>query len=77
MSNNSKRKALIIWGLITMLVIAPLLSWFIGVIYGVSVSSGFAGGGLMVILFPVIFIVGVVILIKGLRVPKREISSTK
>lgn len=70
MENKSQRKRLIIWGSITMFLIAPILSWLIGIIYGVSVGSGFAAGGLMVILFPIIFVVGVVMLIKGFMKPK-------
>ena len=54
-----------------MFLIAPILSWILGMIYGVIVSSGFAGGGLMVILFPIIFVVGIVILIKGFKEPKQ------
>ncbi len=68
---NTKRKKLITWGLVTMFLIAPILSWILGMIYGVIVSSGFAGGGLMVILFPIIFVVGIVILIKGFKEPKQ------
>lgn len=70
MNPNSKRKLYITWGIVTMLLIAPLLSWVIGILYGVSVSDGFAGGGLMVILFPIIFVIGILIFIKGLKEPK-------
>ncbi len=64
--NISKRKVFIILGLATMFIIAPLLSFVIGMIYGSSEGSGFAAGALMVILLPLFFIVGVIILIKGL-----------
>lgn len=69
-NNNSKRKRFIIWGLATMFIIAPLLSWLFGMIYGVSEGSGFAAGSLFVILLPIFFIVGVIILIKGFMKPK-------
>jgi hypothetical protein len=70
MKINPKRKKLIIWGCVTMFLIAPLLSWGLGIIYGVTVSSGFAGGGLMAVLFPIFFVVGIGILIKGFKEPK-------
>ncbi len=71
MINMSKRRSLITWGLVTMFLIAPFLSWVVGAVYGTMVSSGFAAGGLMVILFPIIFIVGLVMMIKGFKEPKQ------
>lgn len=40
-------------------------------IYGTMVSSGFAAGALTVILFPIIFIVGLIMMIKGFKEPKQ------
>lgn len=61
----TKKKMYIIWGLITMFLIAPLVSWGIGILYGVSEGSGFAAGTLFIVLLPIFFFIGVGILIKG------------
>ncbi len=44
-------------GIVTIFVIAPLLSWLLGISYGRYVGEGFAAIGVMVILFPVLFII--------------------
>ena len=56
----------IIWGIVTMFVIAPLLSWLIGISYGIYVGEGFAAVGVIIILFPILFIVGLVLLLIGI-----------
>jgi len=55
----------ITWGIVTMFVIAPLLSWLFGISYGRYVGEGFAAIGVMVILFPILFIIGLVLLLIG------------
>jgi hypothetical protein len=62
----------IIWGLTTMFVIAPLLSWLIGMSYGIYEGSGFAAAAVMMILFPILFLTGLVILLIGIF--KKEAS---
>jgi len=49
-----------------MFVIAPLLSWLIGISYGIYVGEGFAAVAVMIILFPILFIVGLIVLLIGL-----------
>ncbi|WP_252433044.1 hypothetical protein [Peribacillus butanolivorans] len=44
-----------------MFVIAPLFSWIVGTLYGKSEGSGFAAIGVLIIMFPILFIVGVVL----------------
>ncbi|MFF2289516.1 hypothetical protein [Peribacillus butanolivorans] len=44
-----------------MFVIAPLFSWIVGTLYGISEGSGFAAIGVLIIMFPILFIVGVVL----------------
>lgn len=56
----------ITWGIVTMFVIAPLLSWLIGISYGIYVGEGFAVVGVMIILFPILFIVGLALLLIGI-----------
>lgn len=63
---QSMKKKYIIWGIATMLVIAPLFSWLVGILYGIHVRSGFAAGGLMIIMFPILFILGIILLVKGI-----------
>ena len=67
-----KKTKRIIFGITTMLVIAPLLSWLLGIGYGVYEGDGFAGMGVMMILFPILFLVGLVILLVGIF--KKEVS---
>ncbi len=63
---RSKKSKYIVWGITTMLAIAPLLSWSLGMIYGISVGSGWAVAGVLMILLPIIFLVGLITLIVGL-----------
>ncbi|MFF5995606.1 hypothetical protein AAGS61_12780 [Lysinibacillus sp. KU-BSD001] len=56
----------IIWGITTMLVIAPLLSWLLGISYGIYEGEGFAAAGVIVILFPILFLTGLVLMIRGI-----------
>ena len=56
----------ITWGIVTMLVIAPLLSWLIGIGYGIYIGEGFAAVGVIIILFPILFIVGLALLLIGI-----------
>jgi len=62
---KSEKGKYIIWGIITMLVFAPFLSFVIGVVYGTMVSNGWIAS-IMLFLSPLIFVIGVIILILGL-----------
>ena len=55
----------IVWGIVTIVSIAPLLSWISSVLYGVHEGDGFAGIALMMVMFPIIFFVGLIILFMG------------
>lgn len=59
--NKSKESKLRVWGITTMLIFAPVLSWLIGSIYGMSEGSGFAMIGVLIIIFPILFITGFVL----------------
>ena len=65
LKKNRKRK-FVTWGLLTMFIFAPGLSWLIGMSVGVLVGDGFAGGAMMVILFPIVFIIGLILLLIGI-----------
>jgi 4-amino-4-deoxy-L-arabinose transferase-like glycosyltransferase len=64
--NKTWKQKNVIWGLALMFAIAPFLSWLVGMLYGIQVGDGFSGGSLMVILFPIIFIAGLVTLLVGI-----------
>ncbi|WP_245890090.1 hypothetical protein [Rummeliibacillus pycnus] len=64
--NKSTKKKYLIWGITTILIIAPLLSWLVGILVGISVGDGFAGLGVMVYGFIIIFIVGIVLIFLGI-----------
>ncbi|WP_211654928.1 hypothetical protein [Planococcus alpniumensis] len=62
---------LVNWGLATMFLIGPLLSWFLGRIYGMIVSSGFAAAYVTIISFLVFFVIGIYIVVKGFKESKK------
>ena len=53
-----KKSKYSICGITIMFVIAPLFSWIVGTLYGVSEGSGFAAIGVFIIMFPILFIAG-------------------
>ncbi len=63
---KSKKTKCMIWGITIMIVIAPLLSWLIAIPFGIWEGDGFAAVGLMMILFPLLFLIGLVTLLIGL-----------
>lgn len=63
---NSDKRKYIVWGITAMVAIAPFLSFLIGITYGSIVGSGWAAGGTMVILFSIIFLVGLIIMLIGI-----------
>lgn len=57
--NKSKESKYMIWGITTILIFAPVLSWLIGRFYGLNEGSGFAMMAVFVVMFPILLIVGV------------------
>ena len=62
----SEKRKLITWGLASMFGIAPFLSWLVGISIGVYVGDGFAGAGVMVIMFVILFLIGLITLLVGI-----------
>ncbi|MEY9978808.1 hypothetical protein [Lysinibacillus sp. RC79] len=62
---RSEKGKYIIWGIITMIAFAPFLSFVIGVVYGMMVSNGWAAS-IMMFLSPLIFVIGLIVLILGI-----------
>ena len=62
---TDKRKY-IVWGTTIAFIIAPLVSWIISSLYGIGEESGFAVIALMAVIFPPLFLIGIVVLLIGL-----------
>ncbi|WP_152399584.1 hypothetical protein [Paenibacillus cellulositrophicus] len=63
---SAKRKYMV-WGITTMLPIAFVFSWLVALIYGDWIAhDGFAAIGLMMLLIPLFFLTGVILLLVGL-----------
>ncbi|MEK4531496.1 hypothetical protein [Solibacillus sp. FSL K6-1554] len=56
--NQSKRRNRIVWGILVMIVLNPFVSWAIGICFAIFAGVGFAGMGVMVILFIAMFFIG-------------------
>ena len=65
MKKSTKRK-FIVWGLITIFIFAPFLGWLLGILFAIIEGEGFAGFGMMVILFPLFLIIGLILLSIGI-----------
>ncbi|WP_214484716.1 hypothetical protein [Bacillus sp. SM2101] len=63
---KSKKKKYIIWGITTIVLIAPLLSWVVSILFAIRVGDGFAGVALLMVMFPLLFLIGLVILLIGI-----------
>ncbi|WP_449540378.1 hypothetical protein [Ferdinandcohnia sp. Marseille-Q9671] len=63
---KSKKRKFTIWGIATMVGIAPFFSWLVGISYGDYVGDGFAGGAVMVLLFGILFLIGLITLLVGI-----------
>ncbi|MCT8138074.1 hypothetical protein H1D32_10085 [Anaerobacillus sp. CMMVII] len=61
-----KHRKYIVWGICTIFAIAPFLTWIFSTLYGVREGSGFASIALMMIMFPILIIIGIVILFVGI-----------
>ncbi|WP_129703118.1 hypothetical protein [Priestia megaterium] len=63
---KSAKRKYIVWGTTTILIIAPFFSWAVSILFAVSQEEGFAGAALMMLLFPVFFLIGLVTLLIGI-----------
>ncbi|WP_246042025.1 hypothetical protein [Robertmurraya kyonggiensis] len=62
---KSKKRKYIVWGITTMFALAPFFSFAIGLSYAFIVQNGWAGM-IMWLLFPIIFIIGLGLLLVGI-----------
>lgn len=63
---QSIRRKRIVWGILIMIGLNPFVSWLVGICFAIFAREGFAGMGVMVILFISMFFIGAIILISGL-----------
>ncbi|MEK4713774.1 hypothetical protein [Sporosarcina sp. FSL K6-5500] len=63
---KSKKRKYIVWGITFMLVISPLLSFQIGLTYGLIIRNIWAIPVTIIILFTIGFIIGLIILLIGI-----------
>ncbi|WP_367016331.1 hypothetical protein [Priestia koreensis] len=66
LKDKTKKTKRVIWGLMVMFVIAPLLSGTGGMILTATSDHGIGGGALMMLLFPLLFLIGLLLLGVGL-----------
>ncbi|WP_226683219.1 hypothetical protein [Sutcliffiella horikoshii] len=59
LTRKYENRVLIIWGLITMLSIAPFFSWIVAMLVAVNAGDGFAGVAIMWLMVPILFLIGV------------------
>jgi hypothetical protein len=63
---KSTKRKYIVWGTTTILIIAPFFSWVVAILFGINQGDGFAAVGLMMMLFPLFFLIGLVTLLIGI-----------
>ena len=73
-NEKTKKRKYIIWGITLMVVVAPFLSFLIGLTYAFIVKNGWAGL-VMWYIFPLIFIIGLVLLLIGVLKKENSFSS--
>ncbi|MER2000540.1 MAG: hypothetical protein ABS882_12255 [Lysinibacillus sp.] len=56
----------IVWGLLIAFIIGPFTSWIIGILVGIYVGNGFAGGAVMALLIGIAFVAGLSGVVIGL-----------
>ncbi|WP_160725643.1 hypothetical protein [Bacillus sp. USDA818B3_A] len=61
---QSKKRKYIVWGITTMIAIAPFLSFSIGLTFAFIVRNGWASM-IMWVLFPIMFLLGLILLLVG------------
>ncbi|XIH75772.1 hypothetical protein C1N57_16770 [Priestia aryabhattai] len=62
---KSAKRKYIVWGTTIILIIAPFFSWVVSILFAISQEEGFAGVALMMLMFPIFFLIGLVTLLTG------------
>ncbi|TCI63201.1 hypothetical protein [Exiguobacterium sp. SH0S2] len=75
-TGESRKKKYKIWGIALMLPISPALAFSIGLSYAISVENGWAGL-IMWLIFPIIFLIGLTLLLVGIFKKEKTIKSNR
>jgi len=73
--DKSKKRKYIVWGIALMLAISPFLSFAVGLTYGFITKNGWAIPGTIIILFPIGFLIGLIMLLVGIFTKKNKVES--
>ncbi|MBD8027454.1 hypothetical protein ACH0B5_15145 [Ureibacillus sp. 179-F W5.1 NHS] len=68
--NKSAKRKFTVWGITTIVFVAPLLSWILGILFGMNKGDGFVGMTVMVYGFVFLMVIGFILLYYGIF--KRE-----
>ena len=63
---KSVKRKFIVWGLITIFLFTPFLGWSISIQVAIAEGDGFAAVAMMMILFPLFFLIGLILLLYGI-----------
>lgn len=63
---KTKKRKFITWGISTSIVLAPIVSWMLGIAYALYEGEGFAGVAVMMLLYPTLVVTGIVLIIVGI-----------
>ncbi|MDU9690039.1 MULTISPECIES: hypothetical protein [Priestia] len=63
---KSAKRKYIVWGTTIILIITPFFLWIVSILFGINQGDGFAAVGLMMLLLPLFFLIGVVTLLIGI-----------
>ncbi|RHW31163.1 hypothetical protein D1B33_18030 [Lysinibacillus yapensis] len=64
--NKERKKKFTIWGIAAILLIAPLLSWIAGILFGMEEGDGFVGFTVMLYSFVLLEVIGFILLYFGI-----------
>ena len=73
--DKSKKRKYIVWGIALMLAISPFLSFAVGLTFGFIMKNGWAILGTIIILFPIGFLIGLIMLLVGIFTKKNKVES--
>ncbi|MCM3388361.1 hypothetical protein M3649_09460 [Ureibacillus chungkukjangi] len=64
--NKPRKKKLLVWGITTIVAIAPLVSWIAGISFGMDEGDGFIGFTVMIYSFVLLEVIGFILVYLGI-----------
>lgn len=64
--NKATKKKFVIWGVTSIVAIAPLVSWISGILFGMDEVDGFVGFTVMIYAFVLLEVIGFVLVYLGI-----------